>query len=401
LTPPRGRGICRALQLSCRGRSPPGQRVRYRSAASRSSSIASGEAHALHRVGEPAADLRLRVGPGHAGAPAAAARARRSISRIRSSSLHCSPGRSGSSAASSSATTRARSAGASLRASSSRRSAAGKLCANSTRIVGSSTTLPRIPAWQRCRSVGDSSTAGGARVRLRGRRCRSRGCATRDVLVVDRVARGPDVVVVPVDRPSSDRRRATAPSDARRRDAATNHAAVAGSAFSGASPRRDLAAASRGWRREISAAGERRLHGDGPRVCMFSAWWRRSTPKLACFTTCSEVVRTSVVGEVTLYLAVPSPSSSGPLSSGPSASPSLVLRRARSASSAGLVLRHPPGSFCVIRRHAWKSRSASRKLLKDLHSSEPEIDRLVGGVAVVHRLGRQRGGTRSLSNAAG
>jgi hypothetical protein len=73
---------------------------------------------------ETTPDLLPRVGPGTPGLPAAAARARRSTSRIHSWSLRCSPGKSGSSVASNSATIQARSSGASLRASSSSRSVA-------------------------------------------------------------------------------------------------------------------------------------------------------------------------------------------------------------------------------------------------------------------------------------
>jgi hypothetical protein len=70
----------------------------------------------------------------------------------------------------------------------------------------------------------------------------------------------------------------------------------------------------------------------------------RSTPHRACFVASPDPTPTSVAREVTLYLAVPSPSSSSPLCSG---------------SHHALVVGPPAGPIRVRRRHASKSRSGS------------------------------------------
>ena len=77
-----------------------------------------------------------------------------------------------------------------------------------------------------------------------------------------------------------------------------------------------------------------RLHAERHGTRSARAGEPRSTTERACFTTCLEATLTCAAREVTFYLAVPSPSSSRPLSSGPSASLSLVLRRARFGSAA-------------------------------------------------------------------
>jgi hypothetical protein len=94
--------------------------------------------------GEPTPDLSCASGQGTPGLPAVAACARRSITRIQSSSLRRWPGRSGSSVASSSATIRARSSGASFRASSSSRSTVLAM-RSGTRILRHSARLQRSP----------------------------------------------------------------------------------------------------------------------------------------------------------------------------------------------------------------------------------------------------------------
>src|SRR5262245_22385786 len=82
----------------------------------------------------------------------------------------------------------------------------------------------------------------------------------------------------------------------------------------------------------------------------------------------------SVAGEVKLYLAVASPSSSRV---------SLPVRSsARHRSSSGPVLGPPPPRLEVSVR--------VQELLEDLHDQGPQLDRLGSGLAVVLRVGRQR-----------
>jgi hypothetical protein len=125
-----------------------------------------------------------------------------------------------------------------------------------------------------------------------------------------------------------------------------------------------------------------------PRACRVEAGKPRSTPKRACFTTWSVAALGCATREVTFYLAVPSSSSSAPLSSGPSASSSPVLRR--------LVLRPPPGPFCVLRQ----TRSASLAgLALRPPPSRPEVPiraREVLGLMVLALT--QRGAGRALGS---
>jgi len=88
---------------------------------------------------------------------------------------------------------------------------------------------------------------------------------------------------------------------------------------------------------------------------------------------------TSATGEVKLYLAVPSTSSSRLVLPGIAASPSKAASLAHRRSLARLVLGQA--------RYVWKSRAVSRKLLEDLHDQEPQFDCFAGRLAVVSRAG--------------
>ncbi len=78
-------------------------------------------------------------------------------------------------------------------------------------------------------------------------------------------------------------------------------------------------------------------------ICTLSAREPRSTTKRACFTTWRGATATSVAREVTLYLAVPSPSSSRLALPSLTASSSSVLGRARSGAAAATLGGPAPG----------------------------------------------------------
>jgi hypothetical protein len=103
-----------------------------------------------------------------------------------------------------------------------------------------------------------------------------------------------------------------------------------------------------------------RLHAERHGTRSARAGEPRSTTERACFTTCLEATPTCAAREVTLYLAVASPSSSTllfrvspPYSSG--------LRRLTLPGRVAELIGDPsPDLFWVRRRHAWKSRSMSK-----------------------------------------
>src|SRR5439155_19349371 len=100
----------------------------------------------------------------------------------------------------------------------------------------------------------------------------------------------------------------------------------------------------------------------------------RSTPERACFTTCSDATLGCGAGEVTFYLAVPSPSSS---------CVSLPVRSsARHRSSSGSVLSPPPPRLELA--------VGLDEPLEHLHDEWPHLDRLAARLAVVARVGGQR-----------
>ena len=82
----------------------------------------------------------------------------------------------------------------------------------------------------------------------------------------------------------------------------------------------------------------------------------RSTPQGACFMTSPDVTRTSVAGEVKLYLAVPSPLFSRPALLGPVSGPSSFRHRTRPGSAAG----PPRGVIPVHAEHSVLIRSGPR-----------------------------------------
>jgi hypothetical protein len=108
----------------------------------------------------------------------------------------------------------------------------------------------------------------------------------------------------------------------------------------------------------------------------------RSTPKWACFTTSAAAMPTSAAREVTLYLAVASPSSSRPCSSGPAVSSWLTLHRARRRSSAGPV--HGPSE------HRLRVPFGSRKPVAELHGRDPDVDHRTECLVVLHPVPHRR-----------
>ena len=108
-----------------------------------------------------------------------------------------------------------------------------------------------------------------------------------------------------------------------------------------------------GHRRGDCCPGAIWLHAERHRTCRARAGEPRSTPERACFTTSSDVTRTSVACEVKLYLAVPSPLLSRPPLLGPVSGPSSFCHRTRSGSAAG----SPRGAIQVHAEHSVLIRS--------------------------------------------
>ena len=78
-----------------------------------------------------------------------------------------------------------------------------------------------------------------------------------------------------------------------------------------------------------------RRHARRHRTCPTAVLKLRSTRQRACFITFPDVARTSVAGEVTLYLALPSPLFCRRPLLGPTTGPSSFRPRTRSVSAAG------------------------------------------------------------------
>jgi hypothetical protein len=118
-----------------------------------------------------------------------------------------------------------------------------------------------------------------------------------------------------------------------------------------------------------------RRHVTRPRTCTAAVGKPRSTPEWACFTILFAAITTSAAREVTLYLALASPSSFRPRSSGPAASSSLTLRPARRRFPAGPVLgpseHHPEWPVRVQKTGGEAARPRSRCRSPDRVSRGP------------------------------
>src|SRR5207247_2106007 len=88
---------------------------------------------------------------------------------------------------------------------------------------------------------------------------------------------------------------------------------------------------------------DRRRHVSRQPICTLSACEPRSTTKRACFTTWRGATATSDAREVTLYLAVPSPSFSRLALPGLIASSSSVLDRVHSGAATATLGGQAPG----------------------------------------------------------
>jgi hypothetical protein len=171
-----------------------------------------------------------------------------------------------------------------------------------------------------------------------------------------------------------------------------------------------------------------RLHAKRHGTCTARAGEPRSTTERACFTTCLEATPTRAAREVTLYLAVASPSSSGLTFLGLTAGSSSIPARARSGSAAAIPgspdpcpgtdpgSAHPRArdrSFPSSSRLALPVPSLARRrsrpgpvtgsaaatsaspdsrpeTARGSARRGPQLDRLPDGLAVVRRVRRQR-----------
>jgi hypothetical protein len=129
-----------------------------------------------------------------------------------------------------------------------------------------------------------------------------------------------------------------------------------------------------------------RLHAERHGTCTARAGEPRSTTERACFTTCLEATLTCAPREVTLYLAVPSPSSSRLTLPGLTASLFLVstprpfpVSPPHSSGSRRLAHRRPlAGAVLGPPLPCLEVQIGVQELVEELHDQGPQFDRPAG-----------------------